>query len=300
MRLKPPASLTLPGRIPRLAGSCETLRGAVLDRASRAAFTLIELLVVIAIIAILAGLLLPALSAAKAKARRIACVSNVKQLATAWAIYAADHNDVLPENGVGSEATLDGRRLWVVGDSHLNPGAMTNRDYLVDARFASFAPYLQDPTIYKCPADRSTLEIGGREHPRLRSYSLNSYVGWADWVPGFNSTRYWNFRKGSELAAGSPSQTLLFLDVSPGNICYSGFVIHLGSLEGLFYHLPSAEHEKSGVTSFADGHVETRKWADPATVEQSRAKWIPNHLTLYMRGNRDLEWLKAKASTRIE
>ncbi len=264
-----------------------------------AGFTLIELLVVIAIIAILAGLLLPALAGVKAKARKIACVSNVKQLALTWSLYATDHNDLLPENGAGSEQTLAGHRLWVVGDAHQNPGAMTNRDYLVNPRFASFAPYLADPAIYKCPADRSKVEIAGREYPRLRSYSLNSYIGWAEWIPGFNSARYWTFRKGAELASGSPAQTLLFLDVAPGNICYSGFVIHLGSLEGLFFHLPSAEHEKSGVTSFADGHVETRKWADPATVEQARAKWIPNHLTLYLPGNRDLEWLKARASTRL-
>jgi prepilin-type N-terminal cleavage/methylation domain-containing protein/prepilin-type processing-associated H-X9-DG protein len=66
------------------------------SRWQAAAFTLIELLVVIAVIAILAALLLPALSEAKERAKRTACLNNVRQWTVATLLYADEHEDLLP------------------------------------------------------------------------------------------------------------------------------------------------------------------------------------------------------------
>jgi len=221
---------------------------------SNLAFTLIELLVVIAIIAILAGMLLPALAKAKAKAQGIACMSNNKQLLLAWHLYSGDYNDKLVPNHISDT------NAWILGNVDAKPGVTNVKDIMNGMLWT----YNNSPGIYQCPADQKSVVSGTMQQiKKVRSCSMNGRMNSdVDWVQG---TKYPDFRKQSDIHNPSPSRALVFIDESDWTIDDGYFAIPVGTKPNDWQNSPSARHNNGGVLSFADGHAELWRWLEATT-----------------------------------
>jgi prepilin-type N-terminal cleavage/methylation domain-containing protein/prepilin-type processing-associated H-X9-DG protein len=178
------------------------------------AFTLIELLVVIAIIAILAAMLLPALSAAKAKALRTTCTGNLHQLGLANAMYVLDNSDrtAFSNWDGGSGTTTPTGWLYSMNAAGLPAGAPAgvcpnpyDVTYWKNAGNAAWATglwfkYMPNQNSYYCPVDIKSLTfsrptaLGGRIN-KLSSYVMDgSENGFGNGTPQFQAriTAIWN------------------------------------------------------------------------------------------------------------
>ncbi len=151
--------------------------------------------------------------------------------------------------------------------------------------------YLSGGEIWRCPADRSSVQLGGRSYSRVRTISMNHFMG-APWDEP-PSTSY---RTVASITRPSPSDAWIFIEERPETINDGTFAVQFDFDEKapaswILRDLPSIAHNKGCNLVFADGHVERRRWEDARTLA-AVADDTPSP------GNRDVLWLEQHSTSR--
>jgi prepilin-type N-terminal cleavage/methylation domain-containing protein len=228
-------------------------------------FTLIELLVVIAIIAILAAMLLPALSRAKQKAKSGTCRSNLKQLAFAWMMYCDDNRDFIVNFDLKDGPAPKNDRPWRY---RVPTGSTTIDQYLLDFRSdfnkGALGPYLPNPDVAHCPGDARALRPIGSGASASGWFAWGSYSG----IGTLNGEKAEIYKR-TELH--HPSEMFLWLEENdPRGENLGSWIMNPGSpptfAGASVIDSPAVFHGDSSTFNYADGHVASRKWLDPALI----------------------------------
>jgi prepilin-type N-terminal cleavage/methylation domain-containing protein/prepilin-type processing-associated H-X9-DG protein len=237
-----------------------------------AGFTLVEVMAVIAIVLVVVTLLSAALNQTRIRTMRVLCLDNMKQLQTAWLIYADDHNDYIALNRtapvVESSGTIaamaNTTNSWVAG----NPKLDKSTDNI---KKGVLYPIVKHPEVYRCPLDNSKTRYGTM---RNRSYSINSYLGGDD-----DDLDPRVKMKTSELVNPPPDQVFVFIEEHEESVWSGGFlVLPREGGAGTWNSTPTDRHMQGCNLTFADGHLEYWKWLAPKRPNRNQLITDPKDL----------------------
>ncbi|MGZ8940479.1 MAG: prepilin-type N-terminal cleavage/methylation domain-containing protein [Limisphaerales bacterium] len=198
-------------------------------------------------------------------------MNNHKQLTRAWRLYADENNGKL----VGAaDWTLNGSQVPGWMSNHWMDVANPTRDdnwdadkWIKTSRLYSYTS--KSPVVFKCPADNTTGIRNGKRVPRIRSMSMNNWVGgpaWGDSGPGWRT-----YTQESDMGDPAPAMVWVLMDEREDGINDGYFIVDMASYPNSPYNIkivayPASYHNKAAGVSFADGHSEIRKWRDPRTT----------------------------------